>query len=168
MLRLQGVITAFFKPQECQQQDGRCSELRTGTFAPAKMPVRMKVLKHFKLTSVERFSWIFLQHELHVFQFQLPCNIQFQLPCNTSSMFSVSAPLQHELHVLPCLSVHVSVHAACRFYFLVFSSLATFSFSSLATRAPCFQFQLPCNTSSMFCLVFQFTFQFTQLAGFTS
>ena len=60
------------------------------------------------------------------------------LPCNTSSMF------------------------------FSFSSLATFSFSSLATRAPCFQFQLPCNTSSMFCLVFQFTFQFTQLAGFTS
>ena len=62
MLRLQGVITAFFKPQECQQQDGCCSELRTGTFAPAKMPVRMKVLKHFKLTSVERFSWIFRFH----------------------------------------------------------------------------------------------------------
>ena len=56
MLRLQGVITAFFKPQERQQQDGCCSELRTGTFAPAKMPVRMKVLKHFKLTSVVLFS----------------------------------------------------------------------------------------------------------------
>ena len=134
MLRLQGVITAFFKPQECQQQDGCCSELRTGTFAPAKMPVRMKVLKHFKLTSVERFSWIFLQHELHVFQFQLPCNIQFQLPCNTSSMFSVSVPLQHELHVLPCLSVHVSVHAACRFYFLV--TLAGFSLHCLRTLLP--------------------------------